>query len=305
MHDLIIVGAGPAGITASIYASRKKMDFLVISKDVGGQTLWTANIENYTGFQMIPGTDLITRFNSHLEQAGVNLKENENVLDIESKDGIVSVKTSRGEYQSKTLIIASGKKPRKLGAKGEDEFRNKGVAYCATCDAPVFSNMDVAVIGGGNSAIDAAIQLIAIASKVYIIDVEPELRADAVMVERVKSSPKVTIYSNATVDEIYGDKFVKGMKIIQSGKKLDIALRGIFVEVGFVPSSEFSKNIHKNDNGEITVNCNNETNIPGVFAAGDVTDVTAKQIIVACGEGAKSAISAFQYLIKRKESAKI
>ncbi len=300
MNDLIIVGAGPAGITASVYAARKRMDFLVVTGDIGGQTVLSSDIENYTGYQFITGVELAQRFKEHLEQFELELKENERATLVKKEDNIVKVKTDKGEYEAKTVIVASGRIPRKLGVEGEDEFKNRGVTYCATCDAPLFSDMDVAVIGGGNSALDATLQLIKIAKKIYLVDVAPQLRADPIMVEKAKSSGKVVIYTNAKVKQISGDKLVQGIKIEREGRAEDLTVGGIFIEIGSIPASEFVKDVIKNETGEIIVNCSCETNISGIFAAGDVTDVPAKQIIVACGEGAKAALSAFDYISRLK-----
>ena len=171
MHDLIIIGAGPAGITASVYAARKKMDPLVITKDIGGQAAWSGDIENYTGYQFITGPQLAQKFEEHMRQYNISLRENEGVLEVKKIKETVSVKTDKGSYEARTAIIASGKKSRELNVPGEKEFKNKGLTYCATCDGPLFAGKDVAVIGGGNSALDAALQLIKIASKVYIINI--------------------------------------------------------------------------------------------------------------------------------------
>ena len=300
MYDLIIVGAGPAGITASVYAARKKMNFLIITKDIGGQAALSSDIENYTGYQFITGPELAQKFKEHLGQFEVELKEEETVNLIEKENDIIKLETDKGKYEAKMVIIAAGRIPRKLGIEGEDEFKNKGVTYCATCDGPLFANMDVAVVGGGNSALDATLQLIKIAKKIYLIDIADKLRADSIMIEKVKNSNKVTVYNKTKVEKVYGDKFVQGIKISREGKPEDLAVQGVFIEIGSVPVSDFAKNVEKNKAGEITVNCKCETNITGIFAAGDVTDVPAKQIIVACGEGAKAALSAFEYLSKNR-----
>ncbi|UCD83602.1 MAG: FAD-dependent oxidoreductase [Deltaproteobacteria bacterium] len=296
MNDLIVIGAGPAGITASVYAARKRMNCLIITGDIGGQTILSSDIENYTGYHFITGVELAQKFREHLEQFKLELKVGDKVNLVKHEDGIVQVRTEKGEYQAKTLIIASGRIPRKLGVEGEDEFKNRGVTYCATCDAPLFSEMDVAVVGGGNSALDATLQLMKIANKIYLVDVADRLRADPIMVEKAKGSNKVIIYNNAKVKQISGDKFVQGIKIERDGKEEDLTVGGIFIEIGSTPASEFVKDVAKNETGEIFVNCRCETNISGIFAAGDVTDVPAKQIIVACGEGAKASLSAFDYI---------
>jgi alkyl hydroperoxide reductase subunit AhpF len=208
----------------------------------------------------------------------------------------VQIQTDKDEYTAQAVIIASGRRPRKLGAPGEDEFKNKGVTYCATCDAPLFAGLDVAVIGGGNAALDATLQLIKIAKKIYLIEVKPKLTADRIMVEKAKESGKVVIYTGTQLKRIYGEQLVRGIEIEKDGKLEELPVGGIFIEIGSTPGSDFARGVTKNERGEIVVNCSCETNIPGVFAAGDVTNVPAKQIIVACGEGAKACIVAFDYV---------
>ena len=296
MYDLIVIGAGPAGITASIYAARKKMNFLVIAKDIGGQTAWSGDIENYTGYQFITGPELVTKFEEHMRKFDIELKENEQVIDIKKIDNKITVKTDKGSYESKTVIIASGKKSRELNVPGEREFKNKGLTYCATCDGPLFSGKDVAVIGGGNSALDAALQLMKIARHTHIINITSALTGDAIMREKVEASENVTVMNNSGVTAIVGDKMVTGIKIERQNKEELLSVQGVFVEIGLIPNSEFTNDIEKNQWGEIKVTNYNETNIPGIFAAGDVTDVPEKQIIIAAGEGSKAALSAFRYL---------
>lgn len=300
MYDLIIIGAGPAGITASVYAARKKMDVLVISKDIGGQTAWSGEIENYTGYQFISGPDLAAKFEEHMKKFAIQLKENEAVVGLKKIGEKIVVETDKGNYEAKTVIVASGKRSRELNVPGEDNFKNKGLTYCATCDAPLFNAKDVAVIGGGNSALDAAIQLTRIAKKIYLINITPKLTGDPVMQERVISSKIVMVFNDAQVSEIIGDKFVTGIKIKRGNSEETLAVSGVFVEIGLLPNSDFAKELTRNEFGEIKVNSRNETNIPGIFAAGDVTDVPEKQIVIAAGEGSKSALGAFRYLIQHK-----
>ena len=299
-YDLVIVGAGPAGITASVYAARKKMRFLVISKDIGGQATLSSDIENYTGYQFITGPELVQKFKEHLEQFDVTVKEGETAVSVKKKNEGIHIQTDKEHYESKTVIVASGRLPRKLNAEGEGEFKNRGVAYCATCDAPLFSDMDVAVIGGGNAGLDATLQLINIAKKIYLIEVAPELRADPIMVEKARASGKVLIYTGTKLERIYGDNFVQGIKITKEGEAEDIAVEGVFIEIGSIPASDFVEGVEKNEAGEIIVNCRCETNVPEIFAAGDVTNVPSKQIIVAAGDGAKATLSVFEYLIRSK-----
>lgn len=300
IYDLIVVGAGPAGITASVYAARKKMNFLIVTRDVGGQAALSGDIKNYTGYQFITGPELTQKFKEHLEQFKVAMKEGEKTTLVKKEGDIIRVETDKGKYGARSVIVASGRIPRKLGVPGEDSFRNKGVTYCATCDAPLFADMDVAVVGGGNSALDATLQLMKIAKKIYLIDAAPELRADPVMTGKARSSEKVRIYSNSKVTEISGKKFLRGIKVDRGDAVENIAIEGMFVEIGSLPASGFVEDVKKNQSGEILVNCGCVTNIPGIFAAGDVTDVPEKQIIVACGEGAKASLSAFAYLNRKK-----
>jgi len=300
LYDLIIIGAGPAGITASVYAARKRLDFLVITKDIGGQTAWSGNIENYTGYQFITGPELTSKFEEHMKEYGVNVKNGEGVTELRKDGEIILIKTNKGEYKAKTVIVASGKISRELNVPGEKEFKNKGLSYCATCDGPIFAGKDIAVIGGGNSALDAAIQLIKIAKHIYIINIEQALTGDEILKEKVTKNKKVSIFNNTKVTAVLGDKFVQAIKIKKDNAEEKLIINGIFVEIGLIPNSWFAKELDKNKKAEIKVNSYNETNIPGIFAAGDVTDVPEKQIIIAAGEGSKATLSAFRYLMRHK-----
>jgi NADH-dependent peroxiredoxin subunit F len=298
IYDLVIIGAGPAGITAAIYAARKKMGLLVLSRDIGGQTSWSGSIENYTGYQIVTGPELTEKFKEHIKIYSVKVKENEAVLSVEKKEEIVIIKTDKFEYSAKTVIVASGKTHKELGVPGEKEYKNKGVAYCATCDGPLFANKKVAVIGGGNSALDAAIQLSKIAAQVYIVNIESKLTGDAIMQEVIGRTENIETYNDSSVVRINGEKFVNSVEIKISQGIEKIILDGVFIEIGLVPNTGFAKQLKKNTLGEIEVNCACETNIAGIFAAGDATSVPEKQIIVAAGEGAKAALSAFRYIVR-------
>ena len=301
MYDLIIIGAGPAGITASVYAARKRMNLLVLAKDIGGQAAWSGDIENYTGYQFITGAELTTKLEEHIRKYNIALKEGEEVVEIKKINDAVYIKTDKNTYEARAAIIASGKKSRELGIPGEKEFKNRGVGYCVTCDGPFFAEKDVAIIGGGNSALDAALQLIKIARRVYLINMNFTLAGDVVMQEKIKNAQNVVILYNTQVTAIIGDKFVKQIKINREGKDEFLNVEGVFIEIGLIPNSEFASEIERNNLGEIKVNCRNETSVPAVFAAGDVTDVPEKQIIIAAGEGAKASLSAFRYLSKQRE----
>lgn len=300
MHDLVIIGAGPAGITAGVYAARKKMDFMVISKDIGGQAAWSGDIENYTGYQFITGPELASKFEEHMRKYDIVLNENEEVKEVKKVNSAIVIETDKAKYEAKSVIIASGKRTRELNAPGEKEFKNRGLTYCATCDAPLFPEKIVAVIGGGNSALDAALQLTKIAKRIYIINITTDLGGDAIMRQKIEDSKITTIFNNSQVTAVYGEKLVSRIKIIRNGKEEALDVQGVFVEIGLIPNSEFAKDIEKNHAGEIKVNCRNETNVAGIFAAGDVTDVPEKQIIIAAGEGSKAALSVFRYLAQQK-----
>ena len=300
IYDLIIIGAGPAGITAAVYAARKKIDTLVVTKDIGGQAALSGDIQNYTGYQFISGPELAEKFEEHMRKFNFDIRENEEVTKLAADRSNFLVKTDKNSYRAKTIIVASGKKSRELGVSGEKKFKNKGLVYCATCDAPLFSGDDVAVIGGGNSSLDATLQLMKIANHVYVINITNHLTGDEIMQEKIKKSKKVSILNNSQVIEISGDDFVDAIKIEKDKKEETLAVQGIFVEIGLIPNSGFAVDLNKTKIGEIKVNNKNITNIPGIFAAGDVTDVFEKQIIIAAGEGAKAALSVFHYLSSRK-----
>ncbi len=226
----------------------------------------------------------------------IPVKEKEEVIGVSKLDKNILVRTLKGEYQARTVIIASGKRSRELGVPGEKEFKNKGLTYCATCDGPLFAGKDVAIIGGGNSALDAALQLIRIARKVFIINNTLSLGGDLIMRQKVESAGNVVIKNDSQVSAVLGDKFVEKIRLISQGKEEEISVQGVFVEVGLIPNSGFIKDVEKNSYGEIKINSYNETSIPGIFAAGDVTDVAQKQIIIAAGEGSKASLGVFNYI---------
>jgi len=296
VYELIIIGGGPAGITAAIYSARKQMDFAILTKDIGGQASLSWEIENYIGYQFITGPDLVEKFIQHIKEFKVDIKENHEVINISKEDRIFNIKTIKDNYYGKTVIIATGRRPKKLNIKGEEEFRNKGIVYCATCDAPLFKDKEVVVIGGGNSGLDAVLQLSRIARKIYLIEIKDDLTGDKVVIDKIKGLEKVEIMTDTEVKEIYGKRFVEGIKVKKDADIIDIKVDGVFIEIGSEPNAEMIDFIEKNEYGEIMVDCKNRTSYPGIFAAGDVTNVFAKQIIVACGEGAKASISSFEYL---------
>lgn len=298
-YDLIIVGAGPAGITAGVYAARKGINFLMLTDDVGGQTLWSADVENYTGYQFITGAELVEKFEQHLKQFNVVLKTDFSVQRISrSEENLFAVKTQDAVFIAKSVIVASGRRPHLLDVKGEEFYRNKGVTYCATCDGPLFAKKTVAVIGGGNSALDAVLQMVNIAQKVYLINISSQLGGDEIMRKKVEGFSKVEIFNNAQLREVAGSAFVEKIIFTQGQDLKELAVEGVFVEIGSVPNSEIIDFVEKNSKMEIKVDSLNRTSVPGVFAAGDVTDIPEKQIIVAAGEGAKAVLGVSRYLLK-------
>lgn len=304
IFDTIIIGAGPAGITAAIYAVRKNLKVLVLTKDIGGQAALSGDIENYPGFTMITGGDLAKKFREELttfENRGLWIKEGVEVTDLSGADPEFSIKTSDGQhYLGKTVIIASGRIPKMLNIPGEKGFFGKGVATCAVCDAPFYAMKDVAVVGGGNSALDAAFSLIKVARSVTMINITDLLRGDEILMKNVTSSPKVKILNNHQAVEILGDQAVGGIKIkdLKTGQEQILTVSGVFVEIGWTPSTDFDKLTDKNETGEIEVDTYGATSVPGIYAAGDVNNIWGEQIVIAAGEGSKTALRVAEHLSK-------
>ncbi|HHQ44944.1 MAG TPA: FAD-binding protein [Candidatus Altiarchaeales archaeon] len=304
MHDVVIVGGGPAGITAAIYSTRKRLKTIVLTRDVGGQAAWSSDIENYTGYQFITGAELSDKFREQVKSLDIQLSENDEVHCIKKDGATFKIEAKSGAYKAKTVVFATGRKPKELGVNGEVEFKNRGVTYCATCDGPLFAGKDVAVVGGGNSAMDSALQLMNIAKKVYILNINDDLAGDEIMKEKLQSAKNVEIINGAQTKEIAGGKFVEKIKVSVDGVEKSLDVQGVFIEVGSLPVKAPVEckhlGVELNQYGEIRVNARCETNVPGFFAAGDVTDVAEKQIIVAAGQGCIAALSAFKYISKNK-----
>ena len=307
MLDLIIIGGSAAATTAGIYAARRGLKFKIISKNFGGEVATSGEIGNWPGDGMTDGIALADKFRRHLEQYNVDLEEGIEVESVQKDEGgtfLIKVKNSRN-YNAKTVIIATGVHPRPLNVSGEQEFRNKGVSYCSTCDMPLFPGKIVATIGGGNSALESGLMGADIASKVYVINKNPEFKGDKVLIDNLKKKQNVEIIYNAGTTEILGQQFVTGLKYKDNspageGNERELKIDGAFIHIGMVPNSNVTPgNVKKNDFGEIVVNQNCETNMPGLYAAGDVTNVPFKQIVIAAGQGCIATLSAVQYLNRR------
>lgn len=304
MYDVIIIGGGPAGMTAGIYAARKKLKTLILTKDLGGQMAFSGAVENYSGFSLVEGPTLVLKFRQHLESVkeDLEIKEAKEVIGIEKNITSFQVQDRSGElYYAKSLIIASGRIPKRLDVPGEEKFYGRGVTVCATCDAPLYKNKNVAVIGGGNSAMDALLSLAKVANRIYSINLLPELVGDEILKNRVLRQPNITFFSLAKTLAILGKEFVDGVKILdRNQQEQTLSVAGVFVEIGYIPSTDFDHLTKKNDQGEIMVDQNLQTSVPGIFAAGDVNDAWGEQMIIAAGEGAKAAMAVANYLNRLK-----
>ncbi len=312
LYDLIIIGGGPAGIAAGIYAFRQKLNTLIITKDFGGQiNKKVIAIENYPGFEKISGEEFIKKLENHLRNVisqkskkQTNLKI-DSVLEIKKNKGNFVVFTeNKFRFQARTIIIASGTKSRLLGLSNEKKFLGRGLSYCAKCDGPLFSDKKIAVIGGGNAGLEAAIALSDWAKRVYILEQSSRLTADIENQEIIRKKKKIKVITNAYLRRISGNQFINS--IIYYNSKLSenkiLKVAGVFVEIGLCPTTNFVGHFASfNKKGEIKINPKTcQTKTPALFAAGDVTDIADKQIIIAAGEGAKAALSVYRYLQKQK-----
>jgi len=299
MYELIIVGGGPAGMAAAVYAARKRLNMLLITSDIGGQVNWTTGVENYLGYQFIEGHDLITKFQQQVNQFPLEQKIGLKVSQIRKTGDGFEVATETGEtFHGRVVLLASGKRPRRLNVEGEMELIGRGVSYCAICDGPIFAGQHVAVVGGGNSAIEAALDMVKIAEHVDIVSVTP-LTGDAIMIEKLNAAKNLTIFTNYQTEKVIGHGLMEGLiiKDIETGNSRQLDDTGVFIEIGLSPNSDMVKDLLKlNQDGEVPVNSSCETGVPGLFAAGDVTNVPEKQIVIAAGEGAKASLQAHKYL---------
>lgn len=300
MYDIIIVGGGPAGLSSAIYGGRRMLKTLVLAKNIGGQAALAKNVENYPGIDSVTGLDLTLKMKEQAERFGAEIKFEE-VVDIKKKESRFAVKTNTAEYEGKAVILSFGLTPRDLSVPGEKEYIGKGVSYCATCDAPFFKNKNVAVVGGGNSAIDAALVLSKIAEKVYLIHRREGFRAEEALVCQLNGSKNIEQVLNAVVKEVRGAEFLEEAVVADikdETKTRVLKLDGIFVEIGLIPKTEWIKNfLQIDERGQIVKDRKCATSMEGVFAAGDVSDIAYKQIVIAAGEGATAALAAHQYIL--------
>jgi alkyl hydroperoxide reductase subunit AhpF len=302
MYDFLIIGGGPAAAAAAVYAARKKMKTILIAGEWGGQSVVSAGIENWIGTKSVPGFEFAKMLEEHVRaQEDIEIVMPDKVTKVEKSNGAFKVFTENGkEYETKTVFVGSGARRRKLSVPGEKEFDGKGVAYCSTCDAPVFGGKDVAVVGGGNAGLEAVLDLIPYAKSIKLLERSGTLKGDAVTQEKVKESGKVEVILNTETIEIFGENFVKGLRYRELGtgedKTLDV--EGVFVEIGSVPNSDMVKGlVEMNTHGEIVINSKNaRTSTLGIWAAGDVTDDPFKQNNISAGDAVKAALDAYNYL---------
>lgn len=302
LFEVLILGGGPAAMTAAVYAARKMLKLAVITKDWGGQVATTSEIENYMGFQTITGEELTKKFKEQVQLFEVPVWKGEKVKKVELRDPVFHVTLEGGStFRSKTLILATGKRSRKLGVPGEEELAGKGVAYCATCDAPFYKDKEVVVAGGGNSAATAAIDLLKVAKSITLVNFVEGWQADEVLMKPLHESSKVTLLDHHQITAIRGEERVEKVLVKDrgSGAERELQAQGLFVEIGLLPNSEPVEGLVKmTPRKEVIVDCHARTSVPGLMGAGDVTTVPFKQIVVSAGEGAKAALSAYDYLLK-------
>lgn len=304
LWDFVSLGAGPAGINASLYAKRKGLETLIVAKEIGGQLNNTVDVDNYLGFKMINANSLIDKFIAHIDSLNIEKLIGFDVISIIKDNEVFTIKLNNGKYiKAKTLLYALGGNPRKLQIEGEDKYSGKGVSYCVTCDGPFYKDKKVVVAGGGNSAVEAAIDLSKVAKEVYIIH-RSQFRADKILLDRMFSNKNIKVYLETTIKKIVGNEKIEYLEIIDN-KTLQSSkfyLDGLFVEIGNIPNSYLIEDIVKtNERKEIIVNEEQRTSVEGLFAAGDVTAEPEKQIIISAAAGAKAALAAAKYINKRGE----
>lgn len=299
-YDVLVVGGGPAGASAAIYAARKGIRTGIVAERFGGQVMDTMGIENFISVKRTEGPKLVASLEEHVKEYDIDVMNLQRAKRLEKKE-LIEVELENGAIlKSKSVIVSTGARWRNVGVPGEAEFKNKGVAYCPHCDGPLFTGKDVAVIGGGNSGIEAAIDLAGIVKHVTVLEFMPELKADAVLQERLNSLPNVTVLKNVQTKEITGTDKVNGISYIdrETEEVHHVELQGVFVQIGLVPNTDWLGETVERARGEIVTDKHGATNVSGVFAAGDCTNNPYKQIIISMGSGANAALGAFDYLIR-------
>ena len=306
LYDLIIIGGGPAGITAGIYSARKRLKTLLLTKDFIGQAGKTSEVDNYPGIPAVSGFDLMEKFKNHLKKFKIEIQE-EKIIKVKKQKKIFFVKAKKGkEFKGKTLIVATGRDPRPLEVPGEKEFIGHGVSYCSTCDAPFFRDKAVAIIGGGNSGFEAALDLTKYAKRIFIFERSDKVQADEILQEKIRQlaeEKKIEIYLNKEIKSIEGRKKVQALvyQDLKTRKTYQVPIDGVFVQIGNIPATGFLRDLCKfNKRDEIKIDFETcQTSTLGLFAAGDVNDGKWKQIIIAAGEGCKAALAAYEYLQRK------
>ena len=299
VYDVLIIGAGPAGLTAAVYCGRKMLKTIIISENIGGQALESWAIENYMGYRMVTGEDLMKKFEEQVRTLNIRL-ELDRVTAISKDEDFFTITTiSDNILKAKSLILSQGNRPKKLGIANEEQYLGRGLSVCSTCDGPLYKGKRVAVVGGGNSALQTAIEMSNIAVSVSLI-VRSSIRADPVYSDLLKTRKNITVHLNSQITALSGDKFLSAVTIRgEKGTEQKIDLDGVFIEIGWLPNTEMLDGlVALNDKKEVIVDCNGNTSTPGIFAAGDVTSVKNKQIIIAAGDGAKAALEVYEYLMK-------
>jgi len=293
MYDVIIIGAGIAGMTAAIFTTRRELKTLIIAAELGGLMAKNPEIENWPGTEIINGALLAQNIKKQVDKFGAEFKF-EFVKTITPNNGIFDVTTSSNKYQAKTVILAFGRTPRKLDIPGEENLIGKGISYCVTCDGPFFRGKDVAIVGGGNSALDAALMMSKISPKVYLVHRRDQFRGDEVLVDKIKSTKNIETILNANLTKIIGQDKLEKIKL---DSNQEIMIAGLFVEIGSIIDDSLTKNLVKIDEKkQVIVDQNMMTSTPGIFAAGDLTNSPYQQLVIAAGEGATAGLSAYHYI---------
>ena len=298
LYDVLIIGAGPAGLTAGVYCARKMLKTVIVSENIGGQAIESWAIENYMGYRMVTGDDLMRKFEEQARENNIRLElDRVLTLDRTGNDFLANTFTGLG-IRARSVILAQGKHPKSLGIEGEGRYLGRGLSVCATCDGPLFRDKIVAVVGAGNSALQTALEMSRIAKEVHLI-VRSTLKCDESYTKRYESVKNIITHMNATISKLQGNNVLTGITIKDrsSGKEADLVLDGVFLQIGWIPNTDFLEGlVNMNDDKEVIIDIDCKTSVPGIFAAGDVTNIKTKQIITAAGEGAKAALSAHEYL---------